>query len=663
MNKYKYNPIKMTPFKWFVLENFPFIEEDFDAITSYQLWCKLKQYFDKVSTKTNELGNEVEKLSGAFIVLKNYVDNYFKNLDVQDEINNKLDEMAEDGTLQQIITAFLQLDSLLCFDTVNEMCNSTNLINGSHAITFGYHSRNDGGMAKYKIRTKLDDETTNTYSLLQINNSNLVAELVIENNTINPNMFGAYGDGEHDDTNALNNCFLYAYLNKLNVHLLSSIYNVSNTINIYSSSSSAYEGINIYGNTRGNPVFNAITQIDNLINITPYGESTVVSHLFLSNLCIKGNNLINNAIYISGSGLTNSKFENIRITNCLNSGITNKISLANVYLNSFIKIRCNYCETGIELANGINTSNRFVDCYMYGCESGYKLKGTYSVVENCCGDAITDTVFYFTEFVGTVISPGAESPKALYVFYFIRSSVTVINPWTYGNMENAEAIHVRLTTNSKVTFINGKILLNPLTSTTDGIAEGKLYQLALDCNISFDGTVYSSFKLKNTYTELTNCNTTNNNYGLVSQRYGDLIAFIGRDTRTTDGLLDNKNIESQIVANAIFFGLGDEIRYGIDGTDYRWKSHNSKGDILLSRNPKNIGGIGWIQDKDFTQETQQSYWTSGDYLKIPVILSGTTENRPTVSLVVGQMYFDTTLHKPIWYKGSSKWVDATGTEV
>ena len=35
---YKYK--KLYPFKWFVLENFPFIEEDFDAITNWQLFCK-----------------------------------------------------------------------------------------------------------------------------------------------------------------------------------------------------------------------------------------------------------------------------------------------------------------------------------------------------------------------------------------------------------------------------------------------------------------------------------------------------------------------------------------------------------------------------------------------------------------------------------------------
>lgn len=53
----------------------------------------------------------------------------------------------------------------------------------------------------------------------------------------------------------------------------------------------------------------------------------------------------------------------------------------------------------------------------------------------------------------------------------------------------------------------------------------------------------------------------------------------------------------------------------------------------------------------------------------PVGLSGSTTNRPKDSsraqLYIGQQYFDTTLHKPIWVKskGPTVWVDATGTPV
>lgn len=51
----------------------------------------------------NQNAEALEELQGLFIALKDYVDNYFDNLDVQEEINNKLDAMVEDGTLAEII--------------------------------------------------------------------------------------------------------------------------------------------------------------------------------------------------------------------------------------------------------------------------------------------------------------------------------------------------------------------------------------------------------------------------------------------------------------------------------------------------------------------------------------------------------------------------------
>ena len=39
--------------------------------------------------------------------------------------------------------------------------------------------------------------------------------------------------------------------------------------------------------------------------------------------------------------------------------------------------------------------------------------------------------------------------------------------------------------------------------------------------------------------------------------------------------------------------------------------------------------------------------------------SGVTANRPIANLLIGQVYFDTTLGYPIWWSGSD-WVDSTG---
>lgn len=50
------------------------------------------------------------------------------------------------------------------------------------------------------------------------------------------------------------------------------------------------------------------------------------------------------------------------------------------------------------------------------------------------------------------------------------------------------------------------------------------------------------------------------------------------------------------------------------------------------------------------------------FATVPIIHSGTTENRPTEYLVVGQTYFDTTLGAPVFWTGS-EWVKANTGEI
>lgn len=82
------------------------------------------------------------------------------------------------------------------FDTVADMKAATNLVAGDYAKTLGYYSKNDGGGALYKITST---EPSTYYELL---NSSSYAELV-DTGDIVPEMFGAYGDGTHDDTTAI----------------------------------------------------------------------------------------------------------------------------------------------------------------------------------------------------------------------------------------------------------------------------------------------------------------------------------------------------------------------------------------------------------------------------------------------------------------------------
>lgn len=93
------NPL---PFRVFCQKVIPLA---FDESMSYLelLYALLHYLKETVIPAVNNNADAVEELQNLYVELKNYVDNYFNNLDVQEEINNKLDEMAKDGTLAKII--------------------------------------------------------------------------------------------------------------------------------------------------------------------------------------------------------------------------------------------------------------------------------------------------------------------------------------------------------------------------------------------------------------------------------------------------------------------------------------------------------------------------------------------------------------------------------
>lgn len=67
--------------KGWVLTNFPFIEADFDAITSYELWCKVVKYVNELISNMKLTQDAVNDLIDAFAELKEYVDTYLTDID------------------------------------------------------------------------------------------------------------------------------------------------------------------------------------------------------------------------------------------------------------------------------------------------------------------------------------------------------------------------------------------------------------------------------------------------------------------------------------------------------------------------------------------------------------------------------------------------------
>lgn len=151
------------------------------------LWlCDYLQ--NTVIPTVNNNADAVTELQNLYVQLKNYVDNYFTNLDVQNEINNKLDEMAGNGTLTVLLQPFLnqyntQLQSLTEeVNTYNESIENlenrvNNIINNGEAT--------EGNTELIDIRNQFNGITAATAGQAVRNQAQGLANgTLIENNAI-----------------------------------------------------------------------------------------------------------------------------------------------------------------------------------------------------------------------------------------------------------------------------------------------------------------------------------------------------------------------------------------------------------------------------------------------------------------------------------------------
>lgn len=152
-----------------------------ESMSYYEALCWFYNFLDKEVIPAVNANSELVK------ELQDYMENYFKNLDVQEEINNKLDEMAESGELADIIAQYLELASVLAFNTLTELVAAENIVEGSICRTLGNSEYNDGKGAYYKIRTITSGDVVDGINIVALDISDtLIAEKIPEyDETIN----------------------------------------------------------------------------------------------------------------------------------------------------------------------------------------------------------------------------------------------------------------------------------------------------------------------------------------------------------------------------------------------------------------------------------------------------------------------------------------------
>ena len=185
-----YKPLR--PFNLFMKNNFPFIENTFEALDTYGLLCEIVKYLNVAIENVNTTEENINILNTAFDQLNDYVSNYFDNLDVQEEIDNKLDEMATTGVLQQLLTilyedinenvASLQADVNTLsarMDTFTELTEGSTTGDAELADARignnGYINNNVGnsirGQTAYS-NSKIDDLLSQVFNMTNVNDWN-----------------------------------------------------------------------------------------------------------------------------------------------------------------------------------------------------------------------------------------------------------------------------------------------------------------------------------------------------------------------------------------------------------------------------------------------------------------------------------------------------------
>lgn len=571
-------------------------------------------YLEKnVIPAINNNAEAVEELQRLYIELKDYVDNYFDNLDVQEEINNKLDEMAESGELAEIIAQYLNSNAIFGFNNIEQLKEAEYLQEGSFVQTYGYSEMGDDGASKYKIREVTNQDTIDNMFILALTPENLVAELIIEDNKLNLHQVGIFGDNTTDVTEKLQ-----AVIDKVpsgtTIKIPNGQYILTDKITLPNMST---KYIILEGQNRDSSqlLFNlSDTTLDCAIEMKGTGVDVL-------NKCIIKHLKINNIKENDSSTTDGIHINNNYQVNCLEDlslyGFYNNLDLGNSNWSFTLKnIRSSGCRN-----DGIHGHGTLNNIHLVGCDIMYS-KNANIFLQGAMNCSIEDTDF-------SVYTNG------LYGIYMNYCNGININNCYYESAEDCTLIMSGIYAES----VDG-LTINSIDVSRNAIRQG--YKTIHIKNSH--ASVIDGFNLKSTSVDKTDYgiyyeNSHNNELGACYFNNVKTCVYVDNSTI----LFNSIHIYTLNVTNTIV-GTGSAILSGAIRND--------------------------IYERSSINDSAKPY---SHLVGLNALTRGTTAQRPHV-FSLGQPYFDTTLNKFIFGRimptfenqqvvSGDTWADANGTIV
>lgn len=136
-----------------------------------RMWAKMREMGVAFNTFTTDVTETVNRFIDEFHDLYTYVHDYFDNLDVQEEINNKLDSMVDDGTFADILKQVLDIatQDKLNFHTLMAIERNSGGLQGGCVLPDGTIIQFTGVDKVYRLAT---DGTTLNQADISVGHAN-----------------------------------------------------------------------------------------------------------------------------------------------------------------------------------------------------------------------------------------------------------------------------------------------------------------------------------------------------------------------------------------------------------------------------------------------------------------------------------------------------------